>query len=361
MAWAQPQFTRSQVDAAGGFLVRARDPMVFDEWDDEQWAPFEHALEVINNWRSSHSYPLQVLKMTLLGRAKKVDSHAIVAQRLKRLESISVKLAGHPHMQLSQMQDIGGCRAVLPTVEKVDELVKAYEASVAKNPRPHDRPQLVKKYDYITCPKTDGYRSVHFVYKYASKSKPHAVYTSLRIEIQIRSQLQHAWATAVETISTFTGQALKSNIGSDEWKRFFALAGSAIALRERRPLVPGTPTEKAQIADKLRNLTRTLNAETVLQSWGDVLQTTTNTTDAVAFLLVLDPEQRTTAVTGYSQAESPRASQAYLAVEREIKSKPGAQAVLVSVESLQALRSAFPNYYLDTTAFVDALRLAIQE
>jgi len=62
--------------------------------------------------------------------------------------------------------------------------------------------------------------------------------------MQIRSQLQHAWATAVETVGTFLQQALKSSQGDEGWQRFFALMGNAMAMRERRPPVPNTPTGK---------------------------------------------------------------------------------------------------------------------
>jgi hypothetical protein len=41
------------------------------------------------------------------------------------------------------------------------------------------------------------------------------IYNDLKIEMQLRSQYQHAWATAVETVGTFIGQALKSSIGPE--------------------------------------------------------------------------------------------------------------------------------------------------
>jgi hypothetical protein len=46
---------------------------------------------VINNWRSSHAFPLNALHVTLRGRAKKVDPHVLTAQRLKRLSSIDFR------------------------------------------------------------------------------------------------------------------------------------------------------------------------------------------------------------------------------------------------------------------------------
>jgi len=50
--------------------------------------------------------------------------------------------------------------------------------------------------------------------------------------MQIRSRVQHAWATAVETVDMFSGQALKSSHGDDKWLRFFAVAASEMAYIE---------------------------------------------------------------------------------------------------------------------------------
>jgi len=208
MGWVKPQFKRGDVDRAGEFLVNeaaivANYAQTGDVDDILKYVEeADRAYSIINNWRSSHSYPLQVIKMTLLGRAKRVDTHAIVAQRIKRLSSITSKLRRNPNMKLSQMQDLGGCRAVLGTPRRVTDLVELYETAAAKNPT--DRPEFLKKYDYIAEPKPDGYRSVHFVYKYRTKAAGPAIYNGLRIELQLRSRLQHAWATAVETVSTFT-------------------------------------------------------------------------------------------------------------------------------------------------------------
>ena len=157
MAFTRPNFSRHQVDLAGIRLVGEM-PL----WRRD----YQNALAIANNWRSSHSYPLLAMRMTLAGRARRVDGDALVAQRLKRLRSTESKLRRLPHMKLSQMQDIGGCRAVVGSVQQVDDLVSLYELGTAKNP--HKRAQFVEKYDYIAQPKGNGYRSVHLVYKYGS-------------------------------------------------------------------------------------------------------------------------------------------------------------------------------------------------
>ena len=42
-----------------------------------------------------------------------------------------------------------------------------------------------------------------------------------KIEIQLRTELQHAWATSLEIIDTLENIKLKtSNEGHEEWRRF---------------------------------------------------------------------------------------------------------------------------------------------
>lgn len=343
MSWTSPIYSRRDVNLAGAQLIKVN-----------TWLDYQQALGIINNWRSSHSFPLNAFSTTLRGRAKQIDPHAIIAQRLKRLSSISAKLLRFPDMRLSQMQDIGGCRAVVKNVKDVGKLVALYKKSVAKNPsKRHD---FVHEKDYIATPKCDGYRSVHLIYRYRSRAKKHAVYNGLKIELQLRSRLQHAWATAVETASTFTGQHLKSNIGDECWKRFFALMGSELAARERTALVPGTPTDREELLTELRGLVDKLQVSTVLMGWGQAVGIVTEKAkEAHSFLLVLDANAKTIKIIGFSRDELAKASAEYLKAEEENSSKSWMQTVLVTVDSVALLRSAYPNYYLDTSAFLDAV------
>jgi len=373
MAWATPRYTRGRVDAAGKTLVELYRQSEEHSGPDEA-ERLEEALQIINNWRSSHGFPLQLLKMTLLRRAKRIDPHALIAQRIKRMPAIELKLRLTPHMKLSQMQDLGGCRAVVADVRRVEQLTRLYQETKAKNPTRGS--ELHETYDYINNPKPTGYRGFHFVYKYKSDDEKRQIYNNLRIEIQLRSRLQHHWATAVEIASTFTGQALKSNIGEEDWKRFFALMGTAIAIREKRPVVPGTPT-KSDLVDELRTLEQTLRVEPVLTGWQASVQilTTPSALQTMtdlhglgkkagpkkeirpeAFLLVLNSKDRTIRVSQYRKDELPKATDDYLNIEKQ--KDEAVQAVLVSVESLTALRKAYPNYYLDTAFFLSAVKQA---
>ena len=47
-------------------------------------------------------------------------------------------------------------------------------------------------------------------------------------------------------------------------------------------------------------------------------------------------------------------------MERSLDESTAAEAVLVSVESITALKRAYPNYFLDTRAFLEALEAALK-
>jgi hypothetical protein len=69
---------------------------------------------------------------------------------------------------------------------------------------------------------------------------------------------------------------------------------------------------------------------------------------------------RTTNITlgfrsGFTQRESDKATAKYLEVEKRIREVPGSDAVLVSVDSMESLRRAYPNYFLDTGVFLKVL------
>lgn len=339
MAWVTPQFSRGQVDAAGRELVA-------DEFDADR---FLHALDVINNWRSSHSFPLNTFQTTLRNKGRKIDQECLVAQRIKRLSSVALKLRRFQGLRLSQIQDIGGCRIVLPTVDAVRELVDTYRRSQIKH-------TLARTDDYLTRPQESGYRGVHLIYKYFSDKS--AVYNDLKIEVQVRSQYQHAWATAVETAGTFLNQSLKSSLGEADWLRFFCLMGSAIAFEEGTPPVDGTPSEYGELIDQIQDLAARLDVVNRLEVFGQALQFFEEERDGQYYLLELDPVERRVVVRSYPRGELERAQDDYLEAEKRTEDT-SSDAVLVSVDSLASLQRAYPNYFLDTRVFIGLVRDAL--
>jgi ppGpp synthetase/RelA/SpoT-type nucleotidyltranferase len=344
--WTKPEFRRGEVDWAGRRLAQLMKPPHWDETDREDWTK---SLDIINNWRSAHAYPLNTFQATLRGKTRKVDSNAIVAQRTKRLWSIWHKLDRFKTMQLSQMQDIAGCRAILATANQVQELVKNYQESSLRHSK--------KITDYIEKPRPSGYRGVHIIWKYLSDKPGAQAYNGLQLEMQIRSSLQHTWATTVETMGTLTGHALKSSLGDNDWLRFFALMGSVIAMKEGAPGVPDTPTDPDELRSELQTYAARMNALNRLRNIGAALRQFEDNVSAAAqahyFLLELSPDL--IKVTGFKFGQHQEAQTRYTEAEKNIANDEKSDAVLVSVDSIASLRRAYPNYFLDTGAFADLL------
>lgn len=339
-SYATPEYTRTQVDKAGNVWVS---PTTSDV--DWVWA-----LDVINNWRASHIFPLNNIQTNLRYKVKSIQSDVLVAQRIKRLESIGAKLSrGQTStLNLSQMQDIGGCRAVLKSSKNVAKLIDLYRESRFNH-------ILRGEKDYISTPKEDGYRGYHLIYQYQSRPGQNEDFDKLRIEIQIRTVVQHVWATAVEAVGAFTQQALKSAEGSQEWLRLFALMSSAIAASEGGASVPSAPSSAKELIDELRDVATRLDAVRLLRAYRATLDYVGQLKEKSSkyFLVHFDRQENKVWVRGFAANASQPANLAY--TQLESNKKTGDNIVLVSVDSIRALRRAYPNYFLDTEQFANLL------
>ena len=338
MRYAKPEYLVQEVNKAGLRLVTARDSFDVEDID---------AIQIIDNWRAAHAYPAQTFYMALKRHANKVHAKALVAQRIKRLPSIIAKLAREDRMRLSQMQDIGGCRAVVKNAEQVRLLQSRIEGAQWGHEKLNPK-------DYIEHPKDSGYRSIHLKYKYTGAGNK-ADYSGLKIELQLRTMLQHRWATAVEAADTFTKQALKANRGRAEWARFFALMSSIYALRESTPIVPGTPSRHQDLVNEISDLDARFHMSAIFAGYAAIFPRVEQRKDATYFLLILDPVRRIARVRGFKRDESQQANAEYSSIEQSLASDSLTQVVLVSVSSVAALKRAYPNYFLDTKAFLNDL------
>lgn len=346
MTFPVPKYTRNQVNKAGEYLRSIQTDEKEIDFQIYRWA-----YTVLSNWRVSHSYPINTFNSTLRKKLKTVDPDALVAQRLKRTPSILHKLERFPKMQLSRMQDIGGLRAIVGSVKELEAIHKIYKTSRFSH-------ELVSEYDYVTSPKTSGYRSIHLVYRY--KNAKQEIYDGIQIELQFRTKLQHTWATAVETAGTFLEQPLKSSEGSDDWLNFFALAGSAFSYLEGLKPVPGfehlgrQETFLATIAEAER-----LDIKNTLLGYSNALKAIPKDTANAAYYLVeldLTGEQKSVSVKSFSRDNLQFASDEYAKAEERATIGDALQVVLVSAGSIQSLKLAYPNYFLDTHGFLAQLK-----
>lgn len=342
MAWVTPQYSKKKVMRAGSTLFD-------DNASDEE---FEEALMVLNNWRSSHSYPVNTFQASLRNKLKSLDIKGLVAQRLKRIPSIVAKLERFPGMSLARMQDIGGLRAVVPSLKSIYRLRESYLQSKWDH-------VLVSEYDYIKEPKDSGYRGIHLVYKYNNRKGDARHYEGLQLEIQIRNEVQHAWATAVETAGVFLNQALKSSMGNARWLEFFQYASSSFALMEDCEVLEGhRHLSKFDILKKTIEIATELEVIDKLTVYNSIVEELHHTQDEKThyYLLELNTHDRNVSVSGYSREELPKATSDYLDREKAAKDNESVQIVLVAAQSVSALKKAYPNYFLDTGRFVTRLR-----
>ena len=200
------RLTKSQVNKAGKVVRR------FVAGEGGSPVELRDAIGMIDRYRAAHQYPLTKATMGLRSMVKSEKCTVEVSQRLKRLPTIVGKLVREPTMQLSTMQDIGGCRAVLDTIDQI----RRVERRLKKNRTP------IRVSDYIASPRESGYRGVHVVVCYDERA----------IEVQLRTRVMHEWAIAVERFSGRIGQDLKSGRGPEPVLNWLEAVSEAMAIEE---------------------------------------------------------------------------------------------------------------------------------
>lgn len=329
------QYGKKKISKAGRILA---DPRTSD--DD-----FFAALEILNNWRAAHALPLDVVADDLAIMLPE----ALVARRLKRLDSIVMKLKRFPDMDLYRIQDLGGCRAIVKSVDDVYNAVTKVKSQITTH-------ELKREYDYLANPKSSGYRSYHLVFQYRNEEE----YKNMLIEMQIRTELQHIWATAIEVMGLYTKSSLKSSQGDEKILRFFALASSIFAIEEGLPVVPGTPDNYDELVAEMKGLDNDLSIISKISSLSMAINNAEvkhKGDDTGYYLLLLNYEERRLRIYSFPKDGYLAAIKSYDELEKETD----LDVVLVSAGSLEQVRKAYPNYFVDMQRFLEKVRSILEE
>ncbi|MBW9051120.1 RelA/SpoT domain-containing protein [Rhizobium mesosinicum] len=340
------QFSMHEVRAAG---KRLKDDLRLTP--DVDWRDAHHVFAVANSWRDSHFFPMRSVYLSVAYRMRKIGIKGDMAARPKRMASIRRKLRDSD-IHLDRMQDIGGCRAILDDIAGVRSML----AEINEDFPHHDR----RQWPYIDEPKEDGYRSHHVSFEFRPRTKEQSVFAGRRVEFQIRTRLQHSWATAVEAVSLFNGEDLKHHRGSAEWLRLFKLMSGEFAYVEGCPVGPGVPDRPFRISE-IKALEAKLDAISTLEN----IRTATTYAethlygDGKFFLIVYNNEDHTVAVERFSEI---LALQARLAIiERQIEDGlTRSKVVTVEVSRVENLVRTYPNYFGDVGVFLGNLRRIVQ-
>lgn len=341
-----PQLSRNSVNRAGRVLAQAYRG---EHVPEDEWLA---AFDILSHWRTRHSYPINTFQATLRDKLRALNiDRALVAQRLKRTPSILNKLVRFDGMMLARMQDIGGLRAVVPNMAALRKLHESY----TRAPRRFQH-QILPVKDYIESPKADGYRSLHQVFKY--KNPRASQYDGLCVELQIRTRMQHAWATAVETMGAFLNQGLKVGAGEPQYRNYLKLCSAIFAHYEKCPPVPGYYGDAKDLAEQLRALESDLQIIPKLQGFSVAARNidVSGHRNAAYNLVILNIAERRVRVRPFTLDQLNEANEAYTEAEKRVQGGENMEVVLVSAGPIKNLKKAYPNYFLDTAAFVSTVQ-----
>ena len=307
-------------------------------------------LQKLSDFRAEHSKIIKsfVWSLRSIINNKKIKlsnrNRIIISQRLKRLPSIIGKLKRFPELRLSRMQDLAGARIILPNIKDTEEVANYLKNKVYKQ-KDKNNFLFVREKNYILEPKEDGYRSIHQIFKYQGKKESQL--EGYQIELQIRTRLQHQWATSVEIIDSIKQQSLKTGGGDAYYREFFKLSSKLMEYIEFKKDI----NELSDKIKRLSDLDKEFNILKTLSSLRVVTKELEGIKSKEYLILILDYKGNTVR---YIPVFEENISRDYLMYEQEYKGENN-NVVSVSVENLKNLKKAYPNYFLDAREFVTTI------
>ncbi len=127
-------------------------------------------------------------------RLKNDLGYAVTGRPAKSTPALVDKLE-RQHVRLSQVQDIAGCRVIVDDIFLQERAFLALEVYL-------DTPIIYDR----RAQSSHGYRAIHLV----------ATINGRKVEIQLRSELQHLWAEISEKLSDTLGSSIKYGQGDSE-------------------------------------------------------------------------------------------------------------------------------------------------
>ena len=339
-------YSKKQVERAGRCIRK-------------QEGDIEQAVKVIQNFRSAHAYPLTIIKNLVWKHVRSLGllDTATVARRLKRLPTILDKLQRSSlnggescnAIDLRRMQDIGGCRVIVQTKKELEEL----NASLDTSRTVHES----RTYSHLEVAKDSGYRGIHRCYKTYSKKSEHAS-KGFNIELQLRTKLQHVWATGVEIIDVVENESLKTNPtqANYKWKRLLVIFSEFLA--EKDGFIELNSVTSKTLRLKLLQLAQDLHAVEKLNSFNralDVKEISARAKEQGFTLLRFDLKTGNGSASFFPKIREQDAMEKYAELEAELDQ----DVILIAGRDIKKIEKAYPNYLGDSSTFVSLLAEAI--
>lgn len=290
-------------------------------------------IQQLENYRTSHKESLALIFRELCRIKYKIGRNTIVTYRIKRFESIINKLHRFPKMNLSRMWDIGGCRCIVNSNSEVYNLREEIAKILT----------IKKVNDWIENPQEDGYKSLHLYVTLPNDDKT--------LEIQIRNQNDHNWATLVEISDLLFESGLKEYGRNKDLLTFHKL------LAKRNDLTLKEKIQIAKISKKYKYIDRisevfVRNHLRVREQWLDI-----ETKSRYKYFLIEASKSEVPKIQAYDNFED-----AELDYFNRFKNNQKANIVLTHLPkpNYNQISIAYSNYILTVHSFEDESSLIFE-
>lgn len=323
----------------------------------------EEKLE-FDNFREAHNIIIKLFTIEL----KKVNfsKQHLTASRNKRIETIISKLCRPEKPKLDRIHDIAGTRIIFENIKSLEDYIDILENTELVNFKEKINEDK-NRYNYIKNPKSDGYRSIHKVFNYSSNI-PYSTLNeksfnleNKKIELQLRTRLQHIWATTVEIYDIINKSNIKTGTHNKlETKEGLFFKKCSLVFEG----IESNDVEKIKInineIFRDKDLVEIYNRLKGIKNIKNIQLPKTLGSDEV-FILITDLNKGKTTFFTTDPIEKNDKQDTFLinASYRRLEEKNTKGEyilLLLTLGDIKKLKNVYPNYFLNTNEFISILK-----
>ena len=323
----------------------------------------EEKLE-FDNFREAHNIIIKLFTIEL----KKVNfsKQHLTASRNKRIETIISKLCRPEKPKLDRIHDIAGTRIIFENIKSLEDYIDILENTELVNFKEKINEDK-NRYNYIKNPKSDGYRSIHKVFYYSSNI-PYSTLNeksfnleNKKIELQLRTRLQHIWATTVEIYDIINKSNIKTGTHNKlETKEGLFFKKCSLVFEG----IESNDVEKIKInineIFRDKDLMEIYNRLKGIKNIKNIQLPKTLGSDEV-FILITDLNKGKTTFFTTDPIEKNDKQDTFLinASYRRLEEKNTKGEyilLLLTLGDIKKLKNVYPNYFLNTNKFISILK-----
>lgn len=325
-------FLKTRIDKAGLALAQ-------DKYKDE--IDYIELEEDFYKYREAHLRPLSDTTIEIQRLLSGSGIEFYIAQRLKRKPQIVRKLK-RLSVRLTQLQDIGGCRIIVPTNKDVDILYNFLNEKV----KTEQNFEIIHKRqkDYREKGRDDtGYRALHLIIKREN----------LYLELQVRSRIQHYWAESIERTSVIYGHHLKENEGDSTVIQYFKqLSNIFYEIEMRREPSVEQKIQLDSLRKECEQIIQKADTHKIFDSFVNegIIKTLVekekyNYSTLNNWILIFDWNEGTFVSWDIVEQDSTKAAAAYARYEKQYPAENGFEVVLIGSSDIASVRKTHSHYF----------------